>query len=87
MTWSLETPVRAGGIACVPVVDSFVSVTANAHRIAGHGQKRPVLFLLFQKGAVTALDFRGRVRTVDDIERRYPGVLSKAAALVRENDT
>ena len=66
--------------ACIPIVETAVSVTTGRSRLVGHCEKRPALVLVFRNGVVIGLDLAGRRRDLDEIEGTYPGAISKAQA-------
>lgn len=82
MSWSLDTPKHAGGVTCVPIIDTVICVTGGLPRIAGYGRKRPVLILVFGPKDVVGIDLSGETYDVDAIEGRYPEAIAKATALI-----
>ena len=78
MTWTVDSPIRAGGLACVPIVEATVSVHGSPGRIAGYGKKRPAIILVFRAEGVTGIDMDGRVHDASAIEQRFPNAIAKA---------
>ncbi|NNF73406.1 MAG: hypothetical protein HKN02_14580 [Rhodobacteraceae bacterium] len=83
MTWSLDPPVRIGAIACAAIVDVNISVRKAGRGLAGHGAKRPLLFLLLGQDAATGLDVKGKHYDAEEIERLYPEAIAQMSALVK----
>lgn len=85
MIWKVGTPIRAGEVTCVPIAHTLVSASGRGRRLAGHCEKRPVLFLLFRNERVTGLDLNGRVFDRDDIERRFPDAIAEASEKLKQS--
>ena len=86
MNWTVDRPIRAGELVCVPIVETVVSVKGFKGRVAGHGEKRPAMILVFRDSGVTGVDVRGRVHQPDEIERRFPEALARARAQLGESE-
>ena len=84
MNWVVDTPARVDGVACVPIVETRVTVSHRGRFIAGHGEKRPVMILVFRGDGVSGFDLGGRMYEAEEIEQRYPQAVSKAAALLAQ---
>ena len=85
MTWSLDQTVRVGDVACIPIVETVVSVRGGKTSLAVRCEKQPVLFLVFRNGDVIALDVLGRRCNVEDIEREYPDAIRRAKTRLAGN--
>jgi hypothetical protein len=82
MTWTLDHPVRSGETAFCAISNVDVTVKTIAERLAGHGTKRPVVFLVFRSGQVTGIDLCGRILSMERIEARYPMAIALATDLL-----
>lgn len=85
MSWSVDRPLRAGGLVFVPIVDVLVSVQGNAARLAGHGAKQPAIILVFREAGVIGIDLNGHVYDADIIDLRYPKAIAMAVAQLAED--
>lgn len=80
MTWSVDTPMRAGSVTLVPIVEIVVSINGGSHSVIGQGRKRPLMFLVFRKDGVTGVDLHGKLHDEAEIERLFPEALARATA-------
>ncbi|MEO0915741.1 MAG: hypothetical protein AAFY31_01985 [Pseudomonadota bacterium] len=80
MNWTIDTPVRAGQLVVVPIVDVTISVESSAFRLAAHGAKRPAMMLVFREAGVIGVDMDGKVHDAAGVERRYPQAIAQATA-------
>ncbi|MDJ0637976.1 MAG: hypothetical protein QNJ20_04020 [Paracoccaceae bacterium] len=81
MTWRIDQPVRAGTNIFAAIVETRINVLPTCRAVVGHGDKRPVLFLVHRGETVSGWDIHGNPCTEAEIERRYPTAIDQLKAL------
>ncbi|UWQ64822.1 hypothetical protein K3723_19275 (plasmid) [Leisingera caerulea] len=80
MSWVVDPPVRAGARAFAAVCRIARSGHGSAAAAACSGGKRPVLILIFHRGAVTGAGVDGESYTAAEIEQRFPQAIARTQA-------
>ncbi len=84
MTWRIDQPVRVGAGVFAAIVEVRIDVRGVRHAVLGHGEKRPILYLLVRGDAVSGMDVQGKSVTRAEIERRFPTAIEQLGALLGE---
>ncbi|MFW8595064.1 hypothetical protein [Cribrihabitans neustonicus] len=84
MSWVVDQPVRAGPRAFAAVSRVCLRRSAAGGRLACCGEKRPLLILEFDDGAVRGIGLDGRSYTAPEAEALFPQAIARARELLEE---
>ena len=80
MKFALDSPVLVGETVVAAVSRNTISKNMSDHHIAVTGAKYPVVLLVKTDDLLIALNPNGASMTLDEVERIYPGMISRFEA-------